>query len=401
MKKRKSNLIWLYVSIILITIPPFYFWSWRIVISIAGYVGFFMYGLWKKQNNTIRLISTLFFFIFCFYASVHQYIEFNLTGVLWQCILGTIVATVFLIDELNWVIIYKRLVLIYSVFLIPSLLTYFLVRWVGISLPYILIQPWNEMKDYLYQAFPFMVIPDMGNFATFRFCGYFDEPGIVGTISGVLLAVNRCNLRDWKNWPLLVSGIFSYSLFFYIFITIYVLFFGKTKYKILWSVVIVLISVYLVTDNSLFSDLIIERLKFGDDRIIVGDNRTTGYFQDWYANFLKSDKLWFGYGKNYAVSVVDTGGASYTHLIVDYGIIMFLFYFFTFVLYYYSYRLKLKNFLFVLMIFVAIIYQRPSIFNHMFLFLFLSPPAIIKYYEQSSSKEKNVIVSNRFNSSPK
>ena len=217
-----------------------------------------------------------------------------------------------------------------------------------------------------------------------RFCGYFDEPGVIGTISGVLLAVNRCNLKDWKSWPLLISGIFSFSLFFYVFIAMYVILFAPIKYKILSGIAVAVAMAYLVTGDSVVSDLILSRLEIGDDGTIVGDNRTRWFFDSFYENFLHSDKLWFGYGKGYASTEADPGGASYKHLIVDFGIVMSVLYLLAFTLFYMSFRLKFKDFLFVMMIFFAVMFQRPIIFSYVYLFLLIIPPIILKHNYNTS-----------------
>lgn len=54
----------------------------------------------------------------------------------------------------------------------------------------------------------------------FRLCGIYDEPGTVGTISALLLAVNRYRLRDPRSTIVLIAGLMSFSVAFAILTTI-------------------------------------------------------------------------------------------------------------------------------------------------------------------------------------
>lgn len=79
---------------------------------------------------------------------------------------------------------------------------------------YSIISPLNTIKSYEYIQYPFLVVSQVSDFVYFRFCAYYDEPGVVGSIASLLLIGNRFNLRLWENWPILIAGLFSFSLFF-------------------------------------------------------------------------------------------------------------------------------------------------------------------------------------------
>lgn len=383
--KKQSLLVWLFVLIIFVSIPPFFFWSISSIISVIASFGFFFYGLWKKPQNQFRRISLFLFIIFYLYTSLNVYGQFNFVGRLWNGYRLLITFTIFFISDENWTIIYKRFLTIYVVTLIPSLIVYFSAIWVGIDLPHTFLSPLNELKDHGYYAYPFMVISE--GLENFRFCGYYDEPGVIGNISGVLLIVNRCNMRDWKNWILLISGIFSFSLYFYGIVSLYIFFFGSKEVKIALILLVVVAMTYLATSDNVFSNLILARLEMGDDGGLAGDNRTQESFNFFYKRFLDSDMLWFGYGQFYSSTVVDTGGQSYKHLIVDHGIIMSILYIVAFFFYYISYNVKKKHLMFLLLILFSILFQRPFILYILYLFLMISPAAMIRY---TFEKEKAI-----------
>ena len=385
--KKQSLLVWLFVLIIVFSIPPFYFWNISSIIYVITSCGFFFYGLWKKPQNQYRRLSLFLFIVFYIYASLHLYEKLGFVGKLWNGYCLFFSMTIFFISDEVWTIIYKRFLTIYVVTLIPSLLVYFSVKWVGVALPHSIIPPLNELKSFNYLAYPFMVISD--TIDNFRFCGYYDEPGVIGNISGVLLVVNQCNMRDWKNWILLISGLFSFSLYFYGIVLLYILFFGPKKAKITLIILIVCAMTYLAASDNVFSNLILSRLEMGDDGELVGDDRTKASFDVFYNKFLGSDMLWFGYGHLYSGMVADTGGQSYKHLIVDHGIIMSTVYVFAFLFYYISYNIKRKHLMFLLMLLFSILFQRPFITRFLYLFLMISPAAMVKYAFEGEHTIKN------------
>lgn len=256
-----------------------------------------------------------------------------------------------------------------------SLVVYFLVVWIGYDLPYSVIEPLNKLKSYNYLAYPFCVISDNDYFSHFRFCGCYDEPGVVGTIAGVMLITNRWNMRDWKNVVLLLSGVFSFSLYFYLLQFLYFLLYAKVQYKIVVLLFLTGLFLYLQNDE-LVNRFILARLDFSDGEL-SGDNRTIVSFDSWYNHFLFTTNFWIGCGKGMA-EIVDSGGASYKHLIVDHGFIMFVVYMFSFLYLVWINHSLSKDFLIIAVVLFSLIYQRPFIFSYLYLFLLVSPIYVLK-----------------------
>jgi hypothetical protein len=206
-----------------------------------------------------------------------------------------------------------------------------------------------------------------------RFCAYYDEPGVVGTISGILFLCNGFNFKKICNIPIFIGGILSFSLAFYLVLIIYGIFFLPLKYKLFFtSVFIILLFVFnqnqvvQLVNNYIFSRM---QIKNGE---WVGDNRTISSFDNWYNNFKKTDDFYWGIGREKSL-IVNLGGASYKDLIVSYGVVFFIIYCLAFFFMAYG-RFGLRKELYIfLFLFLAIIYQRPFITNYFYVFLLYIP----------------------------
>ena len=362
-----------FVAILFFSLSPFYLWRYQTVAYYVVAVGYVLWGLWKRPEG-LNSWSFLLLLLFYTYATLYQY-RVNFNGM----VMTFLPLFVFLIDTSRWPKIYDKFTFFYSLTLIPSLIIYFLVFWIGISLPFSIINPLNELKDYQYYAYPFLVATD-DLIQGIRFCGYYDEPGVVGTVSGVLLIIDKFNFRDWKCYPLLISGIFSFSLYFYVLIVVYVFLWGSQKMKMLLAFSVVLLSFYILSSDNPFVELIYDRV-FSDDK--YGDNRTLPEFVSFWKKFCDSYLFFIGCGRNYANMVADPGGSSYKHMIVDHGIIMSSLFAIAFLLRYVYLKLSSRNLLLMLIIFLSVIYQRPYIFSLFYLFLLVAPASVLECRQEN------------------
>lgn len=282
--------------------------------------------------------------------------------------------------------IFNCFIKIYAALIIPSIVVYILVMFVGVSIPSQIIEPLNALKDYDYTQYPFLVMINRVDVGMFRFMAYFDEPGVVGTISGVLLFMHGLRLNRWETYPILISGLFSLSLAFYLMLFVNILLFQSFKVKFVFVLLLSALAVYFATDE-VVGKLIFERLEIEDGEL-AGINRTTSTMDTFMKRFVSSDKFWFGYGNNYAQKVVNEGGASYKDLLVNYGLFGFL----SLIIISMFGAIKRLGFSIDLLIYVtvwgAIIYQRPFIFNLIYFFLLYIPLFYLKdkqnkrlYYE--------------------
>ncbi len=355
---------------------PYFTWSWS-GMSYFVFICCLLVPLWKKQpplyqygifDNKLKRVGIFFIGLFYFLACFNQYEPINMNGMLF------IIAFIglFMIDNINWRKAYDYYFTLFAITLVPSLLVYFAVFWGGVHLPYRVLDPLVEAKDYYYYAYPFCVIAS--DLSAVRFEGMYDEPGVVGTICGALLLSNKCNFKDWRSWVLLVGGIFSLSMFFYAMIAYYALVHAGKKMK-LWMLILFVVAgatIYKL-DNTILDDFVFSRFVFEDGHF-AGDNR--GGNDAWFDNYIHSSKSMVGYGSGYASKVQYPGGASFRFILVDMGWPLSIIFCLGMLLYYKSVigkRAKYKDYLLAIIIFVGIMYQRPFIFNLFYVFLMIIP----------------------------
>ena len=302
-----------------------------------------------------------------------------------------------------------------SIILIPSIIQFVLVEFCNISFPHKTIPPLNELKVYGYDVYTFYTM-DIDPMAFFpRFCSYFDEPGVVGSFCAIALCCNNFNLKNTYNIPILIAGILSFSLFFYLVSIIYFLFFFKigeaneqeSQYRgcakeeksrtnnkriLLFGkllIVFLFLALFLIIyymDNEMLNTLIINRLQFDEEKGFSGNTRDISVFKDWYDKFRFSSDYWFGLGKGASLKL-NEGGASYKNIIVDYGFIGFFMYLFLFILYALnSYKKNKRSFCIFCLIFFSMVYQRPFITQAPYcqLFLFTAVCIVGEMYHSNS-----------------
>ncbi|MDE5833987.1 MAG: hypothetical protein K2H26_00545, partial [Ruminococcus sp.] len=104
----------------------------------------------------------------------------------------------------------------------------------GLTIPHSTIAPANPLKEAFteYDKYPFLVMCRSYGLYQPRFEGYFDEPGIVGTICAVLLTTKKFDLKDKYTWSILFAGLLSLSLFFYVIMLIYIILYCSWKTRL-------------------------------------------------------------------------------------------------------------------------------------------------------------------------
>lgn len=359
---------------ILLCIPPAIVWHHQYISTICIIV-FALTGLWKyrslRKNNVTIFIA--FLFLYLYFCLSKQYNLFRY---------GTFVLTcsIFLFNDQFLNKIFESFFKVYSILMIPSIMVFILVlSGFDYLLPNTVLDPIEASKNHNYVHYPFLVMPDyLTNIDYFRFMAFYDEPGVVGTISGLLLLSKKVEFNNWLTYPVLISGLLSMSLTFYVMIVVYILVISNLKTKI-WILSIFAIIFFLSYSyvEEYLNTYIIERLEFSGGKM-SGDNRTSASFDIFFHNFIRNDyHLFFGYGNNYA-KIVNPGGGSYKDIIVDNGIIFFFAYILSFIM---LAGTKLKNtaLLVYIITFACVFYQRPFIHTFVYFILLVLPIYGIKY----------------------
>lgn len=353
-------------------IPSFYVWNVPQYVFIFICICICLYEISTRMISNAKMIFA--FLIILFYLYIGERDGISIMGIsLYLLMFGTL----FLLPNLFIKDVLHKFISLYSILLIPSIIVFIAVVYLKVPLPHDTIEPINVGKDYNYFHFPFLLVPNLPYMQQLRFHAYFDEPGVVGTISAILLACNKFNFRNIINLPIFISGLLSLSLVFYLIFLMYVLLFSSFRQKIIIAIPTIII-IGLLSSNQFFSHLIIDRLLLTSNGGIEGNNRTSGEMDMFFKTFICSTKSIFGYGNHFA-AIINYGGSSYKDLIIDYGIFGFLF--MTFI--YFSYAVKMlffsKDLIIYLFIYLIIIYQRPYITLYFYVFLLFAPLFFLNY----------------------
>lgn len=261
--------------------------------------------------------------------------------------------------------LYTRL---FALSLIPAI-CFSVLSIIGFDVPYDVIASSQEIKvnqNFEYIHYPGSVFCE-NRYSISRFkrlCGIYDEHGMAGTVAGLLLAGNQFKLKKHKELVIiLVGGILSVSLAFFVIVGlyyVYVLLKNRKKKRLITLISLILICagvLFLLRNNEVVNRLVISRLRI---TYLMSNKRADSTFIALFSDFLRSDNILWGYGNNNPIfNTVDA--ASYKVLIYDIGFVGFFIYVLWFL--YWGVRNAGKNIeaLILLVLFMLSFLQRPWI----------------------------------------
>lgn len=357
-KKNNLFVIWIAAFLIYLLLQPYFIWKYASLmnwlVNLPLYIIFLLNADKKNTGSTIG---------FLFIALVAALVSNNSILGTFFFILGS---TIFLADKSFLTEIYEKFRTIYVVTISISMVVMLLVL-LGISIPSEIITPVNQLKSHNYIAYPFFVIPTNSILTAARFCGLFDEPGVIGTTAAIFMYIEKFNLKRKGNIIILISGILSVSLFFYAYITIFFVYkFFSTKMRFFYrllSIVVFAFSVVFIINNEITNELIVARLEWdADEKTISGDNRSSEDL-DYYVNSIRwSEAYFFGVNDPNVLNRYSTS-ASLQNVIIRYGFIVLLMYFIFYVFYAKKHIGLNMQYLFFLCSMFLFMYNRPELFN--------------------------------------
>ena len=274
-----------------------------------------------------------------------------------------------------------------------------LVSWVlllfGLNNPIGTIDPLNANDFDYYTVYPLFLVTnnffDIQN--AFRFSGPFDEPGMVGTFSALLLFANSFNFKNWKTYVFLLSGIVSFSLFFYVVIIIGLLpkLFSRRSFGGGIIVILAIALFYNVTkENEAVEALVWNRLEWdSSDNNFAGDNRTNIDAKKFYETRRWTSDYWFGLDDYEPYRRMARGSNSYQNVVMSHGMLFLMSYVLFFVLYAWSGKRSRSSFIIFLILFLSCIYQRPQVFSGAYLFAFVCLARYETYLKTSLEDNNN------------
>lgn len=354
-------------------VQPFFFWhgflSTIYVKTLLSFIlgGFFWLNRKKLSEFEFFLFALLLVTLILYLITSGRNINFFLT-------ILPVLFIPFSKDE------YKKKVLDSFIFIYALLVGLSLVVWLlgifGVVHPYKTIPPLNTLKPYDYNVYPFLVSP--AGQPILRFCGPFDEPGLVGTLSGILLCIKKIDLKNRASVVFLLSGLCSLSLFFYVLVSVYFIVYyiaQKRSYgKALFFALTLVLAFFIIQSNSLLQERIGTRITWDtENNQLAGDNRiNTDIVEDVFYSIVGTREFWFGVEDKQDYLEIVQGSSSFYNVIIVNGVVFTTLYLIFFVLYGFYYKNSIYSFILFLLVFLGTIYQRPSTFHMTYVFLFVS-----------------------------
>lgn len=243
----------------------------------------------------------------------------------------------------------------------------------------------------------FLILP-ITSFPFPRFQSIFLEPGHLGMISSLMLYMIRYNMRSWQGVIIFLSSLLSMSLAAYMLLflgmVIYKLSFGNLLKTITFLLMILMTCTmaYNFFPNSYFSQAILLRLEYDEDKGFKGNNRISEDFEYYYNHkFYKTEHVLLGIGGDNISTISGEGGnSSYKVFIVQYGILgLVVLSVFFFVIVWYSKSSFVRG---LLLLYVASFWQRPYALWEVELFLFISIALLAKQNEEYNLFAKKTIL---------
>lgn len=281
----------------------------------------------------------------------------------------------------------------FAIIVLPSII-YFYLKMIGLNIPFSILQSHEEGKLNIlyYEHYPLGLLSIHGSHI--RPCGIFNEGGVIGTLSALFIAGSYKKIN--KNWIILliIEGISSLSLAFILLMAINILIEliksnMTKKIKNILCIGFGLLVVILLGSNIPLFQSFYERFDFSSNTLFI-DNRTSKYFDISFNRFISQGgkALWSGYGKGaYELDPNMAGSCSYKCLLYDFGIIGVFFYVATLVSLLLKYRINRKNVCFV-SLFIISLYQRPYIFNVLYIPILISGLSFSTYTDLINKREE-------------
>lgn len=173
----------------------------------------------RFQFSIEKFFIVFFLILYYFYTGINFYDKSSIT-------IRTFIALVkllllFLLNKEEILDILYVLTRVFALVLIPCIIINALLT-IGVSLPYTLIEPSKDGQIYLYyfNYFGCLFIHESNEY--WRLCGIFNEPGVIGTIGGLLLCKEDYQLKRWYNLSIFIACIMSFSTAFFMISIMYI-----------------------------------------------------------------------------------------------------------------------------------------------------------------------------------
>jgi hypothetical protein len=394
-KIKNSQFVLIISCLVFLSFPPWFVWSlgeWnmRIISLITLIIALKLLSYSKIKQNILLASLYLISALYMNFGGLNGYtlpnhLEFTVF------ILLLSLSKNFLLNVL------EKFEKIVTVVFILGIITYLI--GLIIELPSFSISPLNLLKNGIYKVHIFdLQLIDYNFGDSKRFMSVFDEPGVVGTLVALLLSYRRIEFNKIKDIVFIAAGLLSFSLAFYIIFFINLLYNKVLNLKFYFVLIVVLFGLYYLYPDfvkvAVFDRFIVA------NNIGIVNNRATESFQTEYDHFVKKggEALLFGLGPNALTDLsneITLNVSSYETLVYSFGIVgclIFISFFF-----YATYKFApTRRGWFFFIVFLALAWQRPGVFDYFNLLIFLGGLSYISIVElQQNTKNKFITLNNK------
>lgn len=411
----KSFLLWICAICAFLAMNPYFMWNTylngsfnilrQFVLLITFLTMLFYYFYMRRISIKIIVIGNSFVLIW-----ILQRVSGGIFNFAFGSVLTILIISMFVnLSDENKKAIYEKFVTIFALSLISGIVVWFITT-IGINIPYseLISDHQGKVAAGFYYKHHFGSIYLSNIYFTMmqRLCGMFDEPGVVGTFSALILVGNRFGKRkDWKNVVIFIAGILSFSLAFWlILIVAYLIWNFKKGLTHIIASILVLSFIYFIFINI---NTNIEYINTLQSRMTIvngtlaGNSRSDEPFDIAFNIFLKGNdgNRLFGNGINAAQNnPAMFGSYTYKMLIYDYGFLGFTALILWFLLTILKLYKKNWNCLTLLFVFLISIYQRPYVFELYYIIVLFGGCATINLSQSNiiNINKKQVISKNAY-----
>ncbi len=376
--KRLRQIEWLPIItalLLLCNLGPFYVWKllnipfMRYFLIVMGSLPFIIRRReFSQRDSSSILLIIITIIVYIFVGFIH---DLTILGLAARLL--TTLPIIVLFAEVSFLKkVFGVFYTIYSIIIFLALISY-LCFILGLATELGTIQSSLEMdREYLH--FPFLIM-EMHMTEMFRFAGPFDEPGVVGTISAMLLCIKKYNLRDIRSIIVLISGLVSFSLFFYLISLIYVVFssiFVRKKPIIAIFLFLLVCALYSNTkDDPLMYERLWSRVEWNsNNHQLEGDSRTSVEGRRYYKNTIGSWEWFWGLNNPSHYNSITQGSSTYMNIVMWHGAVFLFLYVMSLFMYVNKHVRSFSRRLLIFIIIILNIYQRPDIFGIVMLFIY-------------------------------
>lgn len=278
--------------------------------------------LFCYKKRTTELSNMVILILPVFYWALSSFHTYGSTGGGDELALITCALFILLPDDMK-----RRIfTLFYRLFLVTAVISIFV--WIcfflkiNIGFQQVAYYSQRENAGFTYYYYRWFIFAIFNELTFYRLCGVFNEPGALGTLCALLFICTHKKSTFLEKVILLVTGVLTFSLAFFILVFMYVAIKVCLKNPRNIIFVGVFIMLFLSIPNIDFHNELLNRTaaRFKiTDTGLAGNNRTTAAFDYEFKEFIKSSDVWIGRGNGYNVG--DRNASWKSYYLMPYGII--------------------------------------------------------------------------------